>query len=335
MTNRHRIILLTCLCFLLAGFSLWSNRSFTVTRDFFAMGTAFEITATGKNPGRAVQSAIREIERIESLTGYAADSDIQKINHRAGIAPVAVSSETMALLKIVDLHFQELTGAFDPSIAPLINLWGFGTNSTPRLPDNDQIKRAKLLVGFKNVQINTKAKTVFLTRQGMELDLGGIAKGYAVDRAYQVLKKYGITSALINGGSSSIRVIGAKNTSTSWKLGIGHPRRSGELLGTLGLPDDRSLGTSADTQNFFIQNGVRYSHLINPQTGYPAREKMLVTVTAPTAVEADLLSTAFFILPDNQITTFTKRHPAIGAITVNSNGRLTVFNEPRFARTSK
>jgi thiamine biosynthesis lipoprotein len=125
-------------------------------------------------------------------------------------------------------------------------------------------------------------------------------------------------------------VIGSKNRSNPWKLGIGHPRRSGELLGTLRLPNDRALGTSADTQNFFIKNGVRYSHLINPHTGFPSREKILVTVTAPTAVEADLLSTAFFVLPAQKILAFTEKHPEIGAVTVARNGLTAVFNEPHF-----
>lgn len=335
MAKDHlKIILFICFLSAAAGVILWSNRQLTVTRGFFAMGTAFEITATGKNPEQAIDAARQEIDRIERLTGYAAGSDIDKLNRNAGVAPITVSSETLEILKIIDTYYQELSGTFDPSVAPLIELWGFGTERTPDLPTPEAIRRLQPLVNFKNVRINYQTKKVFLPQAGMKLDLGGIAKGYAIDRAYNVLRKHGITSALINGGSSSIRVIGSKNASIPWNLGIGHPRRSEQLVGTLRLPGDRALGTSADTQNFFIKDGIRYSHLINPHTGYPAREKMLVTATAPTAVMADLLSTAFFILPASKINAFIKNHPTIGAITVSSDNRITVFNEPRFAKIS-
>jgi len=313
----------------------WFTRNHTVTRNFFAMGTFFEITATGRFPEKTIDKAVAEIERIESLTKPGGDSDISRINQNAGISPVKIASETLEILQLVRAHYQALSGAFDPTIAPLIDLWGFNSNGLPHRPEKSQIASLLPLVNFKNVTIHPSRQTVHLTQPGMKLDLGGIAKGYAIDRAYQILQADGIHSALINGGTSSIRIIGKKESKRHWILGIGHPRHENQLLGTLTLPNNRALSTSADTQNFFLEEGIRYSHLIDPATGYPARDKILVTVTAPTTVEADLLSTAFFILPLHQIQTYVKNRPDIGVIIFDAAQRLTVINEPNFSATTE
>lgn len=308
----------------------WFNRSYTVTRNFFAMGTLFEITATGSSPEKAIEAVTTEIQRLEALTKPTGDSDIGRVNQKAGISAVKVAPEVLEILQWVRTYHQPLSGAFDPTIAPIIELWGFNNGGQPHRPEAGQIASIRPLVDFKKVVINRSQQTVYLTQPGMKLDLGGIAKGYAVDRAYRILQTAGIRSALINGGTSSIRAIGKRDQNRHWILGIGHPRRQNQLLGTLTLPKNRCLSTSADTQNFFIEAGTRYSHLIDPATGYPARDKILVTVTAPTAVEGDLLSTAFFILPQDQIEAYIKNHPEIGVIIFDATQRLTVINEPNF-----
>lgn len=323
-------ITLLIIAALIIGLRFWLHREVTVTKSLFAMGTVFEITATGPNSGQAIEGAFQEIKRIESITSNQTGSELAKLNQAAGIKPVKIAPELIAILKKVAVNYPDLSGAFDPTVAPIIDLWGFNPEGEPNLPTANEISRILPLVGFKRVILDIKQRTVFLPIKGMKLDLGGIAKGYAVDRAYLSLQESGIRSALINGGSSSIRALGNRPGRTPWRLGIGDPRQAGELLGTLGLPQDRALATSADNQNFLIHNGVRYSHLIDPRTGYPARDKILVTVTAPTAMEADLLSTAFFVLPIPEINAFIKANPQYAAIIYDSSRKLANLGEASF-----
>jgi thiamine biosynthesis lipoprotein len=303
-------------------------REQTITQSEFVMGTVIEITATGSHPDRAVAAAFQAIRRVERLTG----SGLDAINRGAGVKSVKVAPEIMEMLTLVQTYYPQVSGAFDPTIGPLTELWGFGRSGRPQLPGAAKIRAALPLIGFNQVEINPGAQTVRLKQAGMRLDVGGVAKGYAVDLAYQALRRAGIRSALINAGTSSIRVIGQRRDHQSWRIGIGHPRRNGELLGSLTLSSGRSLGTSADTQNYFIHNQVRYSHLLDPKTGYPVRDKILVSVIAPTAAESDLLSTAFFMLSLEQIRAFLTRHPGIEAIVVDRKLQLTHFGATGFAK---
>lgn len=325
------LIILLIIVLLVIGVWFWEGRrEVTASKSLFAMGTFFEITATGPNSNQAISDAFEEIKRIESLTSNQSRTGPAKVNRTAGSQPVKVAPELMTILKQVAALYHGLSGSFDPTVGPLVDIWGFNPDGRPNLPEPAEINRILPLVGFDRVILDEKEGTVFLPDKGMKLDLGGIAKGYAVDRAYLSLKKSGIRSALINGGSSSIRTLGNRADGSPWRLGIGHPRLNGKLLGTLGLPGDRALGTSADTQNFFIHQGNRYSHLINPKTGYPARNNILVTVTAPTAMEADLLSTAFFIMPLTEVETFIKANPHYGAVIYNSSEKLINLKEDTF-----
>ncbi|HOJ77896.1 MAG TPA: FAD:protein FMN transferase [Bacillota bacterium] len=317
---------------ILSGTVFWLNtkQNQTLTKTLFAMGTAFEITATGKNAEKAIGAAFDEIKRIEALTTLNDNSQLTEINNQAGISKVKVDPAIIEILNVVKAFYPKLDQVFDPTIAPLIQLWGFSAEQNPRLPSKQAINTTLSLVNFNLVEFDPKQQTVFLTQPGMKLDFGGIAKGYAIDRAYDILKKHGIESALINGGTSSIRVIGNKNATSQWTIGIGHPRNSETLLGTINLPNDRALGTSADTQNYFIEAETRYSHLINPQTGYPVHDKILLTVTAPNATEADLLSTALFLLPPAKIRSFLKDNPQYQVIFYDSQEQLVNLNETTF-----
>jgi thiamine biosynthesis lipoprotein len=324
------LISLLLIILIAVGYWVGANRQSTVTKSQFSLGTLIEITATGKAPEKAVETAFHEISRIERLTSSHAGSDINRLNQWAGIKAVKIAPETIEILKLIQTYDPLVSGAFDPTIAPLVELWGFDYEGEPHLPKQTQIQRRLPLVDRRQIRVNQTAGTAMLAKPGMKLDLGGIAKGYAIDRAYRCLRQAGIKSALINGGSSSIRVIGRRPDRQPWRIGIGHPRRTEELLGQLTLPHDSALGTSADTQNYFIKDRQRYSHLLNPHTGYPAQDKILVTVTAPTAVEADLLSTACFILPFDQIQKLIAKRPAIKVIVVDRQQRIFNLNNPNF-----
>ncbi|NLW47691.1 MAG: FAD:protein FMN transferase [Firmicutes bacterium] len=324
------IILLIILVFVVGVWVRLGRQEVTVNKSLFAMGTVFEITATGADADQVIADAFKEIQRIESLTSNQSSTGLTKVNQMAGSRGVKVEPGLITILNQVSTLYPGLSGSFDPTVGSLIDLWGFNPDRQPHLPEPDEIRQALLLVDFERVILDDQAETVFLLKEGMKLDLGGIAKGYAVDRAYLTLKKSGVRSALINGGSSSIRALGNRADGNPWRLGIGHPRLSGKLLGTLSFSKDQALGTSADTQNFFIHQGKRYSHLIDPKTGYPARHNILVTATAPTAMEADLLSTAFFIMSLKEVESFIKANPQYGAVIYNASEKLINLTEDLF-----
>lgn len=316
----------------LSVISLAATHREIADKQFFAMGTIFEITVQDKNPVLPLEAAKAEILRIESLMDSAlASSDISKINRNAGKQAVAVSTEVMELLQLIKENFTAVNGAFDPSIAPIVELWGFdNSENQPHLPTAAAIAAKLPYVDFSAIIIDEEHQTVYLPKSDMQLDLGGIAKGYAVDRVCRILEQRGVKSALINGGTSSIRVIGKKSFFADWNLGIGHPRKNNLLLGTATLPNNRAIGTSADNQNFFIENGIRYSHLLDPQSGYSVQDKMSVTVLAPTAAEADLFSTACFVLDEQQLQQLSLSRPDLEIIVCFSDGQVKIFNQDRF-----
>ncbi|MFH1245057.1 MAG: FAD:protein FMN transferase [Candidatus Omnitrophota bacterium] len=267
-----------------------------------ALGTFVEITVADRDKSdKAVKEAIgrasQEISRVEQLLSrFIPQSDISRINISAGVEPVKVSAETISVLEQA-IRFSQLTGgAFDVTIYPLLEVWGITDKGKKdrQVPTDSQIKQALSKVGYKYIEINQEQNTVFLPHQGMSIDLGGIAAGYAVDRAIKILKEAGIHSALINAGGD-IYALGAKGRA-KWQIGLRHPRRSSEMLATLALRD-RAVATSGDYQNFVEIKGRRYSHIVNPRTGYPCAEvPASVTVLANDCITVDALSTAVFVL---------------------------------------
>jgi thiamine biosynthesis lipoprotein len=220
-------------------------------------------------------------------------SEVAAINSRAGQVPVDVSAATFALIERA-LNYSQLTSsAFDITVAPLLDLWGFA-DEEQHIPAAEELEQALAFVDCTEVVLDRQAQTVFLPRPGMALDLGGIAKGYIVDQGAEVLQEAGIKSALIDAGGD-IRVIGFKADQTPWRIGIKHPRQNSRLAAVLPLVDS-SVATSGDYERFFEGDGVRYHHLLNPQTGRPARGLSSVTIVASEAADADALSTAIFIL---------------------------------------
>ena len=262
----------------------------------FLMGTIVEITAVGSRHDcqQAVKLAFEEIERIDSLMNiYSEDSEISRINRAAGRSAVQVSADT---LKVIDqsIRFARLTdGALDITVAPLMELWGF-RNGSKRIPLDDELKKKLSLVDYGKILVDDDRSTVKLGSPGMQIDVSGIAKGYAVDRAIQILKDAGIRSALVNAGGD-IYALASPPRRKSWRIGIRHPRRSADLLGILELKDN-TVATSGDYENFFEVDGKRYCHIIDTKTGRPVEGIMSATVVADSTTEADALATAVFAL---------------------------------------
>jgi thiamine biosynthesis lipoprotein len=259
----------------------------------FLFGTLIRISAYGPGASAAVGEAIGEMERIHRWTSQT-QGTVGRINEQAGKSPVYVGPEIIAFLQKVFCLAEASGGYFNPVIGALIELWDFDYEGKGRIPSSAEIREILPLIDQKKVVFDEQAQTVFLQEPGMKIDLSGVAKGYAIDRAWEILKNKGMTGALIDGGESSIRVLGERPGGGPWRVAVSHPRHS-EWIGIVHLTSGQALGTSADTEHYIESNGRRFSHLLNPFTGYPPDDLLAVTIMADSALKADLYSTAVFV----------------------------------------
>lgn len=290
--------ILFLLFFSVSIFSQDNETQYKVSVTKYLMGTTVETTAESpdvNNCKKALLSAYEEMQRVENLLSCQKDSsEISSINNAAGIKPVKVSFETLAILERAIDYSKKYNGIFDVTIGPLSNLWGFNGDKEIILPSKKKVEKLKKLVKYDDVVINEKDTTVFLKHKNMSIDLGGIAKGYAIDRGSSVLKNLGLKDFILNAGGD-IYVSGKKDNETLWKVGIKHPRQSNDLIAEFDL-QDFAVATSGDYERFKIINGKRYHHILDPRTGYPGTLSESSTILAPTAEEADATATHVFLL---------------------------------------
>ena len=291
--------------FLLPNSLLAEDILYEVSVDKFLMGTTVETTArhTDINACReALFLAYKEMERGEALLYYhQSKSEVSEINRNAGVRPVSVGAETFTLLDRAKKHADDLNGLFDVSIGPLSERWGFSSDRESTLPTPGEIEYLLPLVDYRRIKLSFADTSVFLETAGMKIDLGGIAKGYAIDRGIEVLKEQGIEHFFLNAGGD-IRVSGMAKDGRSWRVGIRHPRDPAGLIASFDL-EDHAVATSGDYERYKMFDGRRYHHVLDPRTGYPGTKCQSVTVLAPTAEEADVLATYLFLLgePDDSI----------------------------------
>ncbi|GBE40530.1 thiamine biosynthesis lipoprotein ApbE precursor [bacterium BMS3Bbin09] len=262
------------------------------------------VSPSKEKAAEAIDKGFAEIKKLELLLNYFSDeSEITAVNKAAGTGPVKVSGETLEMMQKTLEISKATNGTFDPTIAPVLKLWKFsGRPADPSIPDSDALERALKLVNYKKIRINGKSSTAYLEDKAMEIDLGGIAKGYAADKAMKAIKAEGINAALV-AVAGDIRGFGLNASGKAWKVGIQDPRpetRSEkpweDLFASLYL-EDMAISTSGDYQRFFIKDGKRYHHIIDPATGFPAETDLIsASVIAPQGYIADGLSTAVFAL---------------------------------------
>lgn len=292
-------VLLLC-----AGCAFVQPHESEYTGEEFLMDTMVSISAYGADTDHlraAVNEAFAEMRRIEDLTDrFAAEnnpadtsSEIHLINKNAGVAPVPVTADVFIMLQAAKEFFILTQGAFDVTIGPVVDLWGFGRDAF-HLPAAEELREALSLVNNNDLILDEKERTAYLSKAGMSLDLGAIAKGYAVERAAVVLQENGINKALINAGGN-IRVLGERSRGRAWKIGIQDPRDPAALAGTVELSGEAAT-TSGDYNRVFTIDGKNYHHIISALTGYPAEHNISVTAITPDAFQGDLLSTALFLL---------------------------------------
>lgn len=304
----------------------WAERSVSM------MGTIVTLKAYGRKPERAVEEALQRMAEVASLFNlYDPKSEVSKINAHAGKGWVEVSHYVAKVIRR-SLYFSRLSGgAFDVTAAPSILLWKKAINRTKRPPSGREIKVVKRLVGHKWLEVHPTRPLVRLRRKGMKIDLGGAAKGYVVDVGIEELRKRGIRHALINAGGDIV-ALEAKPGGGSWAVGIEHPRKEGELLGIVKVKGG-AVTTSGDYRQFFVWQGRRFCHIVDPRSGHPASKCMSVTVLAPSGLDADILSTLVFVLGPKEGLALARRLKGVEALVVSANGR--VFMTPRMSKMTE
>jgi thiamine biosynthesis lipoprotein len=256
---------------------------------FFAMDTVVELTAVGGEG--ALAAARRAVEEVASWADcYAPGAELYRLNRSAGGGVVRVSPELADALKVALEVAEKSGGAFDPTVLPLIEAYGFNGEER-RVPDDAEIAGILPRVDYRRVGLVGDEVHI---PAGTALDLGGVAKGYAVDRALGAMEEAGAGAGLVNIGGD-IAVFGERPDGVPWTIGVQHPRAPGELFAVLELKGG-AVATSGDYERYFVVDGVRYHHILDPRTGRPARGLVSVTVTAPSCVLADAYATAVFVL---------------------------------------
>lgn len=288
----------------------------------FLMDTVIEITVYGSNKEAVVKNAFDEFKRIQSISDhFNPESQLSKINQMAGIAPVQVDSDLVKMINDAISISQKTDGAFDTTIGPLAELWGIG-HKGEFVPSQAEINKVLPLIDYKKIQVDSSNNTVYLPEKGISLDLGGVAKDYALTRAVDILKSQGIKSALINAGGD-IQVIGTRPDGKPWRIGVQDPRNSEGVIAKVTLTDWNMLQTSGDYQRYFIKDGVRYAHILNPKTGRQPTELASVTlVYNDVDVPNDIASSGFLVLGLERGMEALKQFPGVEAIFVTTDGKV-------------
>jgi thiamine biosynthesis lipoprotein len=263
-----------------------------------AMGSTYSIIVYGSDRARilgAVELAFEEVKRLDQLlSNYRPASEWSQINRYAAERPVKVSSELFNLLAACVEYSRLSDGAFDISVGPLMKVWGFYKGSG-HLPHRAEVRGALSKVGYRNLILDAKAQTVQFRQPGVEIDPGGIGKGYAVDRMAAVLKEYGVTSGLISGGGSSIYAIGTPpDEKRGWRVSIRNPRDESKTVQEVFLKDE-SMSTSGSYEKFFRAEGRIYSHIMDPRTGFPAAGMLSASIITPKTIDSEAWAKPFFI----------------------------------------
>lgn len=289
---RHICIFLSM--FLIFSLNGCNTKKEPISKSSFFMGTIVNITLYDKFDETILDKVFNKINEIESLLSLnIKDSEINKINNKAGIEPVKVSSITFDVIE-KSLEYSKLSnGNFDITIGPLVKLWGIGSENA-KLPNDNKILDTLELINYENIILNKEENSVFLTENNMILDLGAIAKGYIADVISELLLEEGVTKAIIDLGGN-IFALGEKSKNENWTIGIQNPfENRGAPLGTLSI-SNQSVVTSGIYERYLEVNNIKYHHILNPQTGYPYDNNLAsVTIVSSKSIDGDALSTSTF-----------------------------------------
>lgn len=293
-------------------------------QDFFAMDTyiACQVLSADEELAvkalDAVQAAFMDIDQLTNR--FEQDSEISAVNRNAGVAPVKVSADVFSMVQ-TSLQWSEITdGAFNILIGDVMDLWGFGTEN-PAVPAEEDLAAALTRTDYHKIVLDKENSTIYLPEKGMVMDLGGVAKGYATDKAVAALKGMKIENALINAGGN-VYALGSRADGTPWKVGVQDPRDP-EGIKALLQGTNTAIVSSGDYQRYFEEDGIRYHHIIDPADGYPARASAGTTVIMKSATIADILSTSLFVKgPVKGIKLAEKLNEVDAAMIITADGKI-------------
>ncbi|HSD65457.1 MAG TPA: FAD:protein FMN transferase [Vicinamibacteria bacterium] len=316
MTSLHPLALTLLVLVAVDPSSLCASPGVCHEESRLAMGGTATVRVCG--PGTAALpalagAALDEMDRVDRLLShYRRDSPLSRLNREAAIGPVAVEPELFTFLAECLRWSRESDGAFDVTVGPLMKAWGFFRDEG-RVPPEDELARVLEVVGYRHVVLDGEAGTVRFDRPGVELDLGGIGKGYAVDRAVGLLRGRGVASALVNLGGSSVYGLGAPPGRDAWEIEIRDPTDSAKAAVTVRLRD-RALSVSGGYERFFERDGVTYSHIMDPRSGRPVQGVLSVAVLSDSATDGDALDDVLFVQGVERARASLRSHPPAEAL---------------------
>lgn len=281
-----------------------SIKQMEAQEEIFAMDTYMTVTAFGENAQSAADAAIEEIQRLDELLSTGSEeSEVGCINKNGG---GVLSEDTEYLLERATEFSEETDGAFDITIYPIMETWGFTTQNY-QVPSEEALKSCLSLTDSTQISFDKTTKEVSFGIDGMKIDFGGIAKGYTSSKIIEIWKEYGISSGMVNLGGN-VQTLGCKTDGSDWKIGIQSPDDESTYLGVLAV-QDKAVITSGGYERYFEQDGVLYHHIIDPATGYPADNGLVsVTIVSSDGTLADALSTALFVMGKDKALEYWKLH---------------------------
>lgn len=303
--------------------TLASNSQVLRKRSAILMGGKFEITIVDKDSLSAesdIDEIIAEIRRIEYLiSDWKSETQISEVNRNAGISPVKVDQEVLELTKRA-IHLSEITnGAFDISFAAMDRIWKFD-GSMEEMPTDEAIKKSVEKVDYKNIVLDSVDNTIFLRLPGMKIGFGALGEGYAADRCKALMLKKGVQAGIING-TGDMNTWGKQLNGKPWNIAIKNPFKANQLLSVISL-NEGAITTSGSYEKFVEFYGKRYSHIINPKTGYPATGLISVTVLGPSAEVANGFSTSIMVLGKEKGVELIKNFPDYQYLIITESGKI-------------
>ncbi len=316
--KRKIIIFLNVLLIIALGTSC-SSKPKSVQSQIFAMDTVMSLTAYGKNSDEAVKAATGEINRLDKmLSANDADSEVSKINASSG-SFVTVSGAVLRQIAVAKEVSDRSGGAFDISILPLVELWGFGTDKA-HVPSNGEISEAMSKLNYRGIEATDSSVRI---PQGTKITLAAIAKGYTSQHLCELFKGMGVSSAIVSLGGN-VQAVGVKPDGSKWRVAVQDPNDTAKFLGTVEIAD-LAVVTSGGYQRYFEENGVSYHHILDPKTGRPAESGLSsVTIVCADGTLADALSTALFVLGEDGAIEYWRSYGGFEAILVTNDGRVVV-----------
>ena len=281
-----------------------------------SMACAYAIVAYGDDAGalpRILEAAFDEVDRIDRLMShYKPESPLSRLNRDAAAGPVVVTPELFDFIAECLRYSRDSDGAFDITVGPLMKTWGFFRGGG-RLPSAQEVEDVRARIGYAHVVLDVRARTIRFDRPGIELDLGGIAKGYAVDRVVDLLRREHVAAALVSAGGSTIYALGAPPGRDAWDVDIQDPLDSDRIALTVPLKD-RALSVAGRAEKSFERDGVVYSHIMDPRTARPVQGILGVAVLTSTGTAGDALDDALFVQGVERSRAYLRRLPATEAI---------------------